>query len=128
MPRPRKRPWTTAHLALLGTMPDTHIAKRVHRTVAQVRTERVRRGISTYAGQPATSWPALPERDARLWAVYRAVIGKPITEVAMTLGWLAAHGWAPDPAEIIDRTTVPRSTAYRHVALLREFGHRSNNR
>jgi hypothetical protein len=45
--RPRKRPWTIAEVALLGTMPDQVLASRVGRTTKAVIHKRTKCGIAT---------------------------------------------------------------------------------
>jgi len=37
---PAHRPWTTAELRLLGTMPDTVLAEKFHRTEKAIRSRR----------------------------------------------------------------------------------------
>jgi len=45
--RPGGRPWTAEELALLGTLPDGVVAKRIGTTVEAVRHQRAWRGIPT---------------------------------------------------------------------------------
>lgn len=43
-----ERPWTDADIALIGTMKDTQLARKLGRTRDEVHNERVRRSIPAY--------------------------------------------------------------------------------
>jgi hypothetical protein len=55
---PQSRPWTARELKLLGTLPDEAVAKRVKRSRATVRRERVNRGIPAFTPAARLAPPA----------------------------------------------------------------------
>jgi hypothetical protein len=50
--RRAERPWADADIALLGTLPDTRLARKLKRTRDEVRRERVRQSIPRYRKPP----------------------------------------------------------------------------
>lgn len=61
-----ERAWAEADAALIGTMPDTRLARRLGRTRDEVRAERVRRGIPRYRKPLPPEAPLSPEERERL--------------------------------------------------------------
>jgi hypothetical protein len=51
----REKRWTPTAIALLGTMPDTHIAKRLGCSQSTVRAKRIRLGILS-PGRTKWAW------------------------------------------------------------------------
>lgn len=117
----KTRPWKQRELVLLGILSDAKVAERIGRAEADVRAERIRRGIRSAERRITSKPPAVSSRDRRLWDVYRASLGGPVAMVPVTLGWLAAQGWEPTAMEMLARAGVARATAYRHLALLRDW-------
>jgi hypothetical protein len=74
-----RRPWPDADLALLGTMPDSKLARRLGRSRWNVRREREARGIPKFRAQvpPESLLPHEGRERLRRERIRAAKLGKP---------------------------------------------------
>jgi len=65
--------WSEKELILLGTMPDSALARRLGRTQLAVRQQRVRRGVAP--SRPARRWSEAEDRQTLRRDITAAQIG-----------------------------------------------------